>query len=124
MWRQGWREVGSRKIFFRSSWECNYARYLEYLKLQGQISKWDHEPKTFWFEGIKRGCVSYLPDFRIERLNGSHYWVEVKGWMTAKSKTKIKRFKKYYPSEELHIVDKKWFLENSSKLKLIIEQWE
>ena len=38
---------------------------LEWLKKNKQIKKWEHEPETFWFEGIMRGCRSYLPDFRV-----------------------------------------------------------
>src|SRR5690606_8292944 len=49
-------------IFFRSSWEANYARYLNFLKSQGHIYKWEFEPDTFWFESIRRGVRSYLPD--------------------------------------------------------------
>ena len=70
---------------------------------------WEHEPSTFWFENIKRGVRSYLPDFRVWNVDGTHYWVEVKGYMDSKSKTKIKRFKKYYPNEPIYIVDKEWF---------------
>jgi hypothetical protein len=36
-------------------------------------------------------------------------WVEVKGYMDAKSNTKLKRFRKYYPSEPIRIVGKEWF---------------
>lgn len=78
------------------------------------ILDWEHEPKTFWFEGIKRGCVSYLPDFRILRPNGEHYWVEVKGYLDSKSKTKLKRFKRYFPEEELLLITKEWFNRNQS----------
>jgi hypothetical protein len=40
----------------------------------------------------------------ILKNDGSHYWIEAKGYMDAKSKTKIKRFNKYYPNEELRII--------------------
>lgn len=106
---QGWREVGGRKIYFRSEWEARYARYLQFLKESRAIAEWLYEPQTFWFEEIKRGTRSYLPDFKVIKPDGSHYWVEVKGYFDSKSKTKIKRFKKYYPSEILVLVKEDWF---------------
>lgn len=108
---QGWKVIAERKIYFRSNWEVRYAKYLEFLKQIGQITEWEHEPETFWFENIKRGTRSYLPDFKVVKPDGSHYWVEVKGYMDAKSNTKIKRFRKYYPEEELRVVTGKCFKE-------------
>lgn len=112
---RGWREIGGKRVYFRSGWEMKYAYYLEWQKKFRIIKDWEHEPKTFWFEGIKRGCVTYLPDFKVTFLDGTHEWIEVKGYMDAKSKTKIKRFAKYYPQERLRIVDAAWFAKNRSK---------
>src|ERR1700751_1727687 len=70
------------------------------IKKHHKILDWEHEPKTFWFEGIKRGCVSYKPDFRVIELNGSSIWYEVKGYYDTKSITKHKRFAKYFPEEK------------------------
>lgn len=105
--KKGTLEIGGKTVKYRSGWEYHYCRYLEYLKSTGAIKEWYHEPKTFWFEGIKRGTVSYLPDFQVINLDGSHYWVEVKGHMTKKDQTKLKRFAKYYPEETLELVRKK-----------------
>lgn len=107
--KQGWRQIGQKRAYFRSEWEARYARYLETLKSTGAILEWLHEPQTFWFEKIKRGTRSYLPDFKVIQPDGSHYWVEVKGYFDAKSLTKIKRFHKYYPEEKLIVVSKEWF---------------
>lgn len=52
------------------------------------------------------------------------YWVEVKGYYDPRSITKIKRFKKYFPEEELRVVDKKFFKQNNAKLRLLIPDWE
>jgi len=122
--KAGMRQIGSIEKFYRSSWEANYARYLEYLKINGHIKNWWHEPRTFWFEKIKRGTRSYLPDFQVFRLDDTHYWIEVKGYMDAKSKIKIKRFRKYYPEEELIIKDGSWFKENSRKISILCPGWE
>ncbi len=109
---QSWQEIDGRKIFFRSNWEHKFAKHLQKLKELNSIQDWEHEPQTFWFNEIKRGVRSYMPDFKITHSDGSHYWVEVKGYMDAKSKTKIRRFKKYYPGEQLVVVDQKWFKEH------------
>ena len=119
-----WRTIGCQRIFARSTYEANYARYLQYLQEMGHIISWQHEPKTFWFDGIRRGCVSYKPDFRVQRSKDHHDWVEVKGYMDAKSATKIKRFRKYFPDEKLLVIDGKWFTRNNSKMRLLIPEWE
>lgn len=77
--------------YFRSTWEANYARYLNLQNI-----KWEYEPQTFEFEPIKRGTRFYTPDFY---LSDEDRWVEVKGWFNQKSQTKIKRFKKYHKEE-------------------------
>ncbi|MCW3110540.1 MAG: hypothetical protein JWQ09_5046 [Segetibacter sp.] len=99
--------IGGREIFVRSSWEANIAAYLEFIKSKEEILEWEYEPKTFWFEKIKRGVRSYKPDFLITRLNGTQYYEEVKGYMDARSKTKINRMRIYHPKVEIHVLDKK-----------------
>lgn len=81
--------------------ELEYARHLEKLKSIGAIKDFEHEPRVFWFLNIKRGIRSYLPDFRVDHLDNTCEWHEVKGYMDSKSATKIKRFRKYYPNEKL-----------------------
>lgn len=123
-WKAGKREVGGRIIHFRSRWEANYARYLEWLKSIGNITNWEYEPKTFWFEGIKRGTRSYLPDFRITENNGSQAFHEVKGWMDPKSKTKIKRMRKYYPDVKLIVVSSKNYRSLEKMVCRLVPGWE
>jgi hypothetical protein len=123
-WKADWREIGGKRKYFRSRWEANYARYLEFLKVQKQILEWDHEPDVFWFDGIKRGCVSYLPDFKVTELNGSFSYHEVKGWMDDRSKTKIRRMGIYHPDVILRIIDAAWFKKNNRTLTSIIYGWE
>lgn len=114
--KRGWYNINGKKIFFRSKWEANYAVYLDFLIAHGEIKKWEFEPKTFIFKAIELGTRSYCPDFRVTLNNGSKVYHEVKGYMDAKSKTKIKRFRKYFPEENLIVIDadqyksiKKWF---------------
>lgn len=123
-WKAGWRDIGGKRKYFRSRWEANYARYLEFLKAAGEIAEWEHEPETFWFDGIKRGCMSYLPDFRVTNLCGKVEYHEVKGWMDDRSKTKIKRMAKYHPAVTLLVIEKKQYAEIKNKLSRLIPDWE
>ena len=120
----GWREIGGVRKYYRSGWEANYARYLEWLKKKGEIAAWLHEPDTFWFAGIKRGCVSYLPDFRVTENDGREVYHEVKGWMDAKSKTKIKRMAKYHPTKKLLVIDSKAYRSLAKTMRGLIGEWE
>lgn len=118
---------GKRKdlgIYVRSSWEANFARYLNFLVKNGSIHKWDYEPDTFWFENIKRGTRSYTPDFKIwEKEHSTPFYYEVKGYMDSKSKTKLKRMAKYHPDVEIKLIQEKEYKE-ISKFKEIIPNWE
>lgn len=104
-----WRVIDGRRIYFRSKWEYSYALYLQWQKSQKIILDWEYEPKTFWFEKIKRGVRSYKPDFRVLLASGEHFWVEVKGYLDPKSQTKLKRMQLYFPGEKIQVVGKSWF---------------
>lgn len=106
---KGWRTIGGQRHYFRSKWEMNIAYYLEWLKLQGKIRKWDYEAKTFWFEKIKRGVRSYTPDFEITEIDKSVNYIEVKGWKDKKSMTKLKRMAKYYPDTKISLIDEEQY---------------
>jgi hypothetical protein len=123
-WKAGWREVGGQRVYFRSRWEANYARYLQWLKERGEIYEWEHEPHTFWFEGIKRGCVSYLPDFRVTENSSERVYHEVKGWMDDRSKTKIKRMAKYYPGVKLIVINSRQYKALQKTMRSLVREWE
>lgn len=114
--------IGGKTYFYRSSWEANVASYLQFLKEHGQILDWDYEMVTFWFEKIKRGVRSYKPDFRITALTGEIYFIEVKGWMDDKSKTKLSRMAKYYPEVKIELLDRKRYNE-LCKQKGLFKEW-
>ena len=106
-WKAQWREIGGKRNFYRSNWEANYACYLQWLKENNQIKDWEHEPVTFWFEGIKRGVVSYKPDFIVIENNGNHAYQEVKGWMDDRSKTSLDRMSRFFPEEKIILIREK-----------------
>lgn len=123
-WKAGWREVGDKRNYYRSRWEANYGRYLQWLKGRGEITDWLHEPETFWFEGIKRGVRSYLPDFRVFENDGSSKLHEVKGWMDARSKTTLRRMAKYHPAETIILIRERDYNSIARQLGPLIEGWE
>lgn len=112
-------------IYFRSSWEANYARYLNLLIKFKVVQTWEFEPETFWFEGVKRGAVSYKPDFKVY-YHGDEKpeYVEIKGWEVAKDRTKWRRLKKYHPHIKLVIVGAKQYRAIAAKWASAIPTWE
>lgn len=111
-------------VFFRSGWEANYARYLNFLKEQGEIAEWEYEPLTFVFHGEIRGVISYLPDFRVTANDGTQVYHEVKGWMTSKDRTKLARMKKHYPAVVVRLVDEATYKALAKQCAGLIPHWE
>jgi len=107
---KGWETIGDKHCYFKSKAEVKCAYRLQTLKEMELISEWEYEPQVFYFEGIKRGCTNYTPDFKVILPNEKHFWIEVKGYMDAKSRTKINRFLKYFKEEDLLVIEKEKFL--------------
>lgn len=84
--------VEYKGILMRSSWEVSYAQYLDKNNV-----KWEYEPKVF---KLKNGS-SYIPDFYLPKEN---VYVEIKGYLSKDSKTKIDSFVKEYPEENLEVL--------------------
>ena len=119
--QNGWNPYSNAKsgkredlgIYVRSKMEANYLRYLNFLKI-----KWQYEPKIFYFEKIKKGTLTYTPDIY---LPDEDKWIEIKGWFRDKDKTKLRRFKKYFPEEFsklVFVVDNPWG-ETKNAIKLM-----
>lgn len=110
--------------YFRSRWEANYARYLNWLKSHGEIISWEFEPDTFEFIGIKRGVRFYTPDFKIVQKDGSIIYHEIKGWMDPRSITRHKRMSKRYPQVIVRLILGQEYHAIAKKVKSIIPHWE
>lgn len=123
-WKQEWKDIAGKKIFFRSRWEYRYALYLQFLKEHNEISDWLYEPKVFYFEGVKRGTTNYKPDFLAIWNNGTEEYVEIKGYETPKDRTKWKRMAKYFPDVRLRVIKGDWFKSNNKILKGLVKNWE
>ena len=109
--------------YFRSMWEANYARYLNWLVEQGEIQEWEYEADTFVFHGETRGAITYRPDFKVTERDGSVIYHEVKGWMDGPSKTRLRRMKKHYPDVQIVLIGEEEY-KALSKWKGIIPNWE
>jgi len=101
---QGGKRADLDNAYYRSAWEANYARYLNWLKAQGIVKLWGYELLRFTFDKETRGCRDYTPDFRVIWADGRDEWHEVKGWMDAVSKSKLKKMGTYYPAETVVII--------------------
>lgn len=123
---QGERTIGGKTYFFRSLWEMNYARILEFRKTHGEIIDWSYETKTFKFpkEAYEAGPFSYMPDFHVKFPNNYEEWHEVKGYMNVMSKKKIKRLKTHYPDVILKVIDKAWMNKHGRQYRKLITSWE
>ena len=97
------------KQYFRSNWEANYARILNYLKI-----KWEYEPQVFVVVVNKRE-LTYRPDFYLPEKDK---WIEVKGYWIGKAKQKFIAFSKKY---NINLIDSKEYkmlaLEYQDKVK-------
>lgn len=120
--KNGTVNIDGKVYHYRSSWEVNIAAYLQFQKENDIIVDWEYETDVFWFEKIKRGVRSYKPDFKITRHDGSQYFIEVKGWMDPKSKTKLSRMKLYHPSVEIEVIDSKRY-NSIKKSSALIRYW-
>lgn len=104
--------------YFRSAWEANVARVLNYLRID-----WKYEYKRFNFDEQKENVLSYQPDFYLPEYNK---WIEVKGWMDDISKKRLELFSIYYPDESLNLilVDEKQYNLLKSQYEYVIDNWE
>lgn len=69
--------------YFRSTWEANFARILNY-----QGKEWQYEPATFTLGEN----ISYTPDFLVDGI-----FYEIKGWWDSRSVKKLLLFREKYP---------------------------
>jgi hypothetical protein len=106
----------SEHIEFRSSWEANTARILNYLKI-----KWSYEPQRFWLSN----SMSYLPDFRLESDNPwGVKWIEIKGLWNKHDRAKLRLFMTMYPKETIKIITRVEYQKLTKQYKSLIPEWE
>lgn len=100
------------KQYFRSGWEANYVRILNYLNI-----KWIYEPQGFLLN-INNKKTVYFPDFYLPKTNE---YKEIKGfWFNKLAKLKYEKFSQIYKCKLINEIEYK-------KLALLYQnkiQWE
>jgi hypothetical protein len=101
--KKGIREDVHPLYSFRSATEANFARLLNYWGIT-----WRYEERSFTFSTFKKPPFVYVMDFIIDKVDKRHKdvpkeitegFIEVKGYMNASSRQKLRRLKKEYPEE-------------------------
>jgi hypothetical protein len=113
--KRGWFNINGKRMFFRSTWEANYALYLDFLVKQNEITSWEYEVDVFIFHKIQSGTRSYRPDFKV-KIGDRFEYHEVKGWMLPKNRTQFRRMRIYYPDVKLIVVDRVAYADLKKKL--------
>lgn len=109
-------------MYFRSAWEANYARYLNFLKRAGEIVGWEYEADTFRFP-VQRGNMEYTPDFKVVGMDGEIVYHEVKGYMDKDSAVKLRRMAKYYPTVRIIVIGREEYAA-LKKWAGLVQGWE
>lgn len=109
--------------YFRSAWEANWARYLNWLIEHGEIESWEYETEQFEFP-VKRGSKFYTPDFKVKNKDGSIEYHEVKGYMDQRSQTKLNRMARYFPEIKLILINQDYYYAVARQVALLIPNWE
>lgn len=92
-------------LYMRSSWEANFARVLNYEVEQGVVTRWQYEPDMFIFDRVKKGTRAYIPDFKVwNAFEPQPSYIEVKGYMDAKSHLKLKRMSQYFKEVAIIVI--------------------
>jgi len=98
--------------FFRSKWEANIARILNYIS-----KDWQYEKKVFYIRSLNK---NYIPDFFVS----NRYFIEVKGYMRDEDSELIDAFKREYSDKILKIIDWKFYKRLTTRYKSKISNWE
>lgn len=111
--KTGLRKIGEKEIWFRSTWEANFARYLYYKELD-----FIFEPRTFRVN-INERETTYLIDFYIESKD-TYY--EVKGYVTPESIDRLTQVKQQ--GFKIYMIGPRWYRKIENKYKDLIIGWE
>lgn len=121
------RRIDLNNQFFRSTYEANYARYLNYVIANSllRIISWQYEPDTFKFPKATDTPKQYTPDFKVFYENYHCQYHEVKGWDYPKGIKAREKFSKYFPKLKLILIGEDFFA-NAVKdgLSKLIPNWE
>lgn len=112
-------------IYVRSTWEANWARYLNLGIANGIVEWWKYEPQTFTFpEGADDEVRSYTPDFLVRMADGLEVYHEVKGWLIAHGRRAIELMRATYPEVALRVFTRRDYQEMTRRWRDAIPEWE
>lgn len=97
-WHTTWR---GDKAWLRSTWELEYAKYLDRNKTNYQV-----ENRAFGIDYVYQGVKkqgTYRPDFYLEDLD---IYIEVKGWWRDDAEAKFQAFKQQHPEIVIQVLNK------------------
>lgn len=110
--------------YFRSMWEANFARYLQWLLRHRAIRAWRYEAVTFEFKAINKGVRFYTTDFEVTENDGQVIFYEIKGYMDRISQTKLKRMALYYPHVKIRLIGPKEYRSIARQVGKSLPGWE
>jgi len=111
-------------LYLRSAWESNVARWLTWQVAKNVILKWEYEPDEYTFP-VKRGSGKfYTPDFKIWTQPDHWHYLEVKGYMSAVSLTKLKRMQKYFPQFRVDLMREEEYRAVEAQFGALLPHWE
>jgi hypothetical protein len=117
-------DTKGKPTYFPCRMEANYFRYLKWQKDQEIIIDFEYQPEEFDFTSkYKHGTTRYKPDFKVEDAFG-WYWVETKGYIDAKTKTKMKRVKELFPDCRVDLVTYTEYKKLGKEIGALIPGWE
>jgi hypothetical protein len=112
-------------IYLRSTWEANWARYLNLGIAKGIIASWQYEPQVFTFpDDADAEVKSYTPDFLVRMADGTEVYHEVKGWMTTRYRRAIDLMRATYPDVPLRVFTRRDYQELTRRWRSSIPEWE
>lgn len=120
---RGGKRSDLNNLYVRSSWEANWARYLNTLIQKGVVLMWHYEVDTFRLD-FSCGSRCYTPDFRVEYADGRTEYHEIKGYMDAKSRAKIEAMREQFSSVNLIVIAAKEYKEVEDVYKFHLPNWE
>lgn len=97
--------------YFRSTWEANYARYLNYRGI-----RFLYEPVRF-----KLGEYTYIPDFYLVDQN---QFVELKGVIIKKNMFKYRLLQQMFPKIKTKLIGPRIYGKLHKKYRHKIKHWE
>jgi hypothetical protein len=100
--------------YFRSRWEANTARILEYENIP-----YNYEAEVIVLLREDGTELRYRPDFKL-----SNRWIEVKGWWNERSKLIKQLMTEQHPEIQIEYVGEEVYKELEDYYASRIPQWE